>query len=103
MRRSRFYEEQIVKILESVESGVSIDDACREHGISRRTFFRWRSKFGGMKVDDAKRSKQLEDEKSRLKRAVADPTLDKQVLQIAGFVLHSSGGMFQSSKIKKTG
>ncbi len=81
MKRSRFKEEQIVKILKSAEAGVPIEELCREHGISRATFYSWRKKFGGLEVDDAKRLKALEDENRRLKRMVADLSLDKQMLQ----------------------
>jgi putative transposase len=81
MKRSRFSEEQIVKILKSAEAGVPVEELCREHGVSRATFYGWRKKFGGLDVDDAKRLKALEEENRRLKRMVADLSLDKQMLQ----------------------
>lgn len=81
MRQSRFSEEQIVQILKTAEAGMGTDELCRKHGISRQTFYRWRSKYGGLDVDEAKRLKALEDENRRLKRVVADLTLDKQMLQ----------------------
>jgi putative transposase len=81
MKRSRFSEEQIVKILKSVESGVPVDELLRTHGISRATFYNWRKKYGGLEVDDARKLKALEDENRRLKRMVADLSLDKQMLQ----------------------
>ncbi len=81
MRRSRFSEEQIVQILQTAEAGMGTDELCRKHGISRQTFYRWRAKYGGMDVDETKRLKSLEDENRRLKRLVADLTLDKQMLQ----------------------
>lgn len=81
MKRSRFNEEQIVKILQSIESGLSVDEVCRQQGISKSTIYNWRRKFGGLDVDEAKRLKSLEDENHRLKRLVADLTLDKQMLQ----------------------
>ncbi len=81
MKRSRFSEEQIVKILQSAEAGLSVDEICRQQGISRGTFYRWRNRYGGMDASEAKRLKQLEDENGRLKRLVADLTLDKQMLQ----------------------
>jgi putative transposase len=81
MKRSRFSEEQIVKILKTAEAGMTVDQICREHGVSRATFYSWRRKYGGMEVDDAKRLKAVEDENRRLKRIVADLTLDKQMLK----------------------
>ena len=81
MKRSRFTEEKIVKILKAAEAGVAVQELCREHGVSRATFYSWRKKFGGLEVDDAKRLKALEDENRRLKRMVADLSLDKQMLQ----------------------
>ena len=81
MRGKRFSEEQIVRILKAAESGMSTEDLCREHGISRATFYNWRKKYGGLEVSDAKRLKSLEDENRRLKKLVADLSLDKQMLQ----------------------
>lgn len=81
MKRSRFSEEQIVKILKSAESGVPVDELLRAHGISRATFYNWRKKYGGLEIDDATRLKRLEDENRQLKRMVADLSLDKQMLQ----------------------
>ena len=80
MKRSRFTEEQIVKIVKAAGVGMPIAEASRQFGVSRNTLFVWRKKFAGMEVSDAKK---LEDENRRLKRVVADLTLDKQTLQDA--------------------
>lgn len=83
MRRSRFSEEQVIGVLKSVESGRKVSDVCREHGISQGTYFRWKAKYGGMDVSEARRLRELEEENRRLKHAVADLTLDKQILKEA--------------------
>jgi putative transposase len=72
-------DEQIVGILHEGEAGRKVDELCRVHGINKQTYYRWKAKFGGLKVDDAKRLRQLEDENRRLKQALAEGTLDKQV------------------------
>ena len=81
MKSSRFNEEQIIAILKQSEAGAKTGDLCRQHGISTATFYGWRSKYGGMDVSEAKRLKQLEEENSRLKRIVADQTLDITMLK----------------------
>jgi putative transposase len=81
MRKSRFSEEQIINILKEKEAGAKLADLCRRHGISEQTFHRWKAKFGGMEVNEARRLKQLEDENRRLKHLVADLTLDNQALK----------------------
>ena len=83
MKRSRFTEEQVVKVVKAVEGGLPIKDAVRQYGVSRATISIWRKKYAGMEVSDAKRLRALEDENRRLKRVVADLTLDKQLLQDA--------------------
>lgn len=81
MKRSRYSEEQIIGILKEAEAGAAGKDICRRHGISEQTFYRWKAKFGGMGVSDARRLKQLEAENGKLKRVVADLTLDKEALK----------------------
>jgi len=81
MRKSRYSEEKIIRVLQQVEAGQKVKDVTREHGISEQTYYRWKSKFGGMSVSDAKRLKQLESENRQLKKLVADLSLDKQMLQ----------------------
>ncbi len=81
MKRKRFSEEQIIAILKETEAGVKTPDLARKHGISEGTFYRWKSKYGGMDVSEAKRLKSLEEENRRLKRLVADHALDIQMLK----------------------
>ena len=81
MKKSRFTEEQIIGALQQLDGGVPAKDVARDLGVNAQTLYRWRKKFGGMDVSDARRLKQLEDENRRLKRLVAELTLDKQALQ----------------------
>jgi len=81
MKKSRFSEDKIIRILKEVEVGKKVVDICREYGISDATFYKWRSKYGGMNINDAKRLKQLEEENKRLKKMLAETMMDKQVLQ----------------------
>ena len=81
MKRKQFSEEQIIAVLKEAESGLKILDLVRKHGIAEGTFYRWKAKYGGMDVSDAKRLKQMEEENRRLKRIVADQALDIQMLK----------------------
>ena len=81
MKRSRFTEEQIIGILREQESGQKTAEVCRKHGISGATFYKWKAKFGGMDVSDAKRLKALEDENAKLKKLLAESMLDNAVLK----------------------
>jgi putative transposase len=81
MKRSRFSEEQIIGILKEHQAGLGAKEPCRKHGISDATFYKWRSRYGGMEVSDARRLKALEAENAKLKKIVADLSLDKEMLQ----------------------
>jgi putative transposase len=81
MRRSRFSEEQIIGILREHEAGAATGELCRRHGISDATFYKWKAKYGGMEVSDAKRLKGLEDENRRLKKLLAEAMLDNAALK----------------------
>ena len=81
MKRSRFTEEQIIGILREGEAGRPVRELCRTHGISTQTFHRWKAKFGGMEVSDAKKLRQLEEENRKLKHVVAELTLDNRALK----------------------
>lgn len=81
MKRSRFSEEQIIRILKEGEAGKKTEDLCREHGISKNTFYDWRKKYQGLTVPEARRLKSLEEENRKLKVMVADLTLDNTALK----------------------
>lgn len=81
MKKTRFTEEQIISILKEQEQGLKVAEICRKHGIADQTFHNWKKKYGGLTVDELRRMKELEQENSRLKRAVADLTLDVQILK----------------------
>ena len=79
--KRRFTEEQIIKVLQEGEAGRAVKDILREHGISQDTYYRWKRKYGGLEVSDAKRLRELEEENRRLKQIVADQSLDLRALK----------------------
>ncbi len=81
MKRARFSEEQIIGILKEAETAGNIRSVCREHNITEQTFYRWRNKFGGMDVSEARKLRELERENSELKKMVAEQALDIQMLK----------------------
>jgi putative transposase len=81
MKRKRFSEEQIIKALKEVDAGAQVRDVCRRLGVTEQSFYRWRQKYGGLEVSEAKRLRELETENGRLKRIVADLVLDNQILK----------------------
>ena len=81
MKRSRFSEEQIIGVLREQEGGQPTADVCRLHGISPATFYKWKSKYGGLDVSEARRLKALEDENAKLKRLLAEAMLDNAMLK----------------------
>ena len=81
MRKSRFTETQIVKILKEVEGGRQVKEVCREYGVSDATYYNWKSKYGGMEASDIRRLKEIEDENRRLKQMFADLSLKHEALK----------------------
>jgi putative transposase len=81
MKRKRYNDEQIAFALRQAESGTAVEEICRKMGVSEPTFYRWKKQFAGMGVPEIRRLKQLEDENSKLKKLVADLTLDRAMLQ----------------------
>ena len=81
MKRSRFSEEQIIAILKEQESGMATADVCRRHGISSATFYKYKAKFGGLEVSEARRLRALEDENAKLKKLLAEAMLHNVVLK----------------------
>jgi putative transposase len=81
MKGTRFSEEQIIGVLREQEAGVRTEEVCRRHGISSATFYKWKAKYGGLEVSDAKRLKAMDDENRRLKKLLAEAMLDNAALK----------------------
>ena len=81
MKKTRYTESQIIRVLNEVEGGRMVKDVCREYGISDATYYNWKSKYGGMTASDVKKLKELEDENRRLKRMYADLSLQHEALK----------------------
>ncbi len=81
MRQSRFREEQTIGVLKEGDAGMRVAEICRKHGICEPTYYRWKAKYGGLEVSEARRLRQLEDENRRLKQIIGDLTLDNAALE----------------------
>jgi putative transposase len=81
MKRKRFSEEQIIGILKEHEAGIPVSDLCRKHGVSDASIYKWKARYGGLDVSEAKRLKQLEDENNKLKKLLAEAMLDNAMLK----------------------
>ena len=81
MKKSKFSESQIVNILKEAEAGVSVEDLSRQHGFSKASFYKWKAKYGGMSLSEVKRMKELEEENAKLKRIVANLTLENDAIK----------------------
>jgi putative transposase len=81
MKKSRFTEQQIISILKQADAGLKVQDICRQHGISDATYYKWKSKYGGMDASDIKRLREVEAENSKLKRMFADLALENRALK----------------------
>ena len=93
MRKSRYTEEQIIGFIKQADAGMNVADLCRKEGFSTATFYKWRSKFGGMEVPDARRLRELEAENAKLKKLLAEAHLDMHALKsVLGSLLSSAGG-----------
>ena len=102
MKRKRFSEEQIITILKAAEVSGNVRSACQEHNVSEQTFYRWRQKYGGMEVSEAKKLRQLERENSELKRMVAEQALDIRMLKDLNSKNGEPGGATSRSRAPGT-
>src|SRR5512146_404377 len=97
MRKSQFTEDQILGMLREIDAGRSVTDVARAHGVTAHTLYRWKAKYGGMQVNEARRLRELEDENRRLKQLVADLSLDREalkgVIRKNGWSLYAVGRM----------
>lgn len=84
MKKSRFTEDQIVGVLKAQEAGLAVAELCRKHGVSAATFYKWKAKYGGLEVSEARKLKALEEENAKLKRMVAEAMLDNVALKCSG-------------------
>lgn len=82
MKKSRFSDEQIIGFLKQAESGVTVKELCRKHGFSNVTFYKWRGRFGGIEVSEARRLRELEGENGKLKKLLAEAMLDVEALKV---------------------
>ena len=81
MKRSRFTEQQVFAILKEVEAGAKVKDVCRQHGVSPATYFKWKSKYGGLELSELRRLKEVEQENFRLKQMYAETALENKALK----------------------